>query len=67
LHLGGGLGAVEDSLFRFKSGFSERRGNFAVWDITIDQEVFDLACSRTPALQSGDKLENGFFPPYRLA
>jgi hypothetical protein len=66
LHLGGGLGATEDGLFRFKSGFSERRGSYAVWDVVVDQEMFDLACSRTPALQSGDQLESGFFPPYRL-
>jgi len=41
LHLGGGLGAHEDSLFRFKAGFSHRRHPYATWRWILDQKQCD--------------------------
>jgi hypothetical protein len=40
LHLGGGVGAREDSLFQFKAGFSDRRHSFATWRWMIDAEAY---------------------------
>ena len=41
LHLGGGLGAQEDSLFHFKAGFSGRRHAYATWRWILDEEQYD--------------------------
>lgn len=62
LHLGGGLGGQRDSLFQFKSGFSERTHEFAVWRWILDVEKYEaLAHARFPTSPpSGD-----FFPLYR--
>ena len=65
LHLGGGVGAKEDSLFRFKAGFSNLRADFHTCRIVTDQHRYahlsaawsDAARGATP---SGD-----FFPNYR--
>ena len=40
LHLGGGLNAATDSLFYFKSGFSNRRATFSTWRIICDPRVY---------------------------
>lgn len=61
-HLGGGLGAREDSLFSFKAGFSWSRGIFRVWKKIIDQRSYDwlvaTAAGLAPATQD-------YFPEYR--
>lgn len=57
LHLGGGRGAAEDSLFHFKAGFSPRRHAFRVWRWIIDADAY-------AALAEG-KPETDFFPAYR--
>lgn len=41
LHLGGGLGAQEDSLFHFKAGFSSRRHEYLTWRWVLDRETYD--------------------------
>lgn len=57
LHLGGGRGGAEDSLFRFKAGFSPRRHPFATWRWIARPEAYArLAAGR----DAGD-----FFPAYR--
>lgn len=66
-HLGGGVAGLEDSLFRYKASFSDRRHEFAVWRWVIDQAVYDELCAATE--RGGDRGagsgETGFFPAYR--
>lgn len=58
LHLGGGVGGHDDdSLFRFKSGFSKDFKQFSVWKYIVNQAVYDEL--------SKDKKVSGFFPLYR--
>lgn len=64
-HLGGGLGGQEDSLFRFKAGFSKERQTFSTVRIVVDQEKFShlvSAWERENDEYSGDL--SGYFPPY---
>ncbi len=58
LHLGGGVGGHDDdSLFRFKSGFSKDFKQFSVWKYIVDQKIYDEL--------SKDKVKSNFFPLYR--
>lgn len=58
LHLGGGVGGSdEDSLFRFKSGFSKDFKQFSVWKYIVNQAVYD-------ELSKGKEVSR-FFPLYR--
>jgi carbamoyl-phosphate synthase large subunit len=68
LHLGGGVGAQEDSLFRFKTGFSRRRHPYATWRWLIDEERYD----RMNKAKADWNAKNGvgfisteYFPLYR--
>jgi hypothetical protein len=68
LHLGGGVGAKEDSLFRFKTGFSDCRHEFAIWRFVLSPQVYDRLCrERTRwSEQTGLPLAStGYFPAYR--
>lgn len=63
LHLGGGVGGSdEDSLFRFKSGFSKNFFQFSVWNLIVDKEEYDKL-----VLERKVKKEDypNFFPLYR--
>jgi len=64
LHLGGGFGAKEDSLFEFKAGFSPRRHRFCTWHV-----IFDASAYRSLAEQRRAEAEpindSEFFPLYR--
>lgn len=61
LHLGGGVGGSdEDSLFRFKSGFSEERGMYKVWKMVVNAAVYEQLVE---AFTVGS--ESTFFPKYR--
>ncbi|HET8804713.1 MAG TPA: GNAT family N-acetyltransferase, partial [Aequorivita sp.] len=45
LHLGGGVGGSdEDSLFRFKAGFSKERAMYRIWQHIVDQEKYEEVC-----------------------
>lgn len=58
LHLGGGVGGSDDdSLFRFKSGFSKDFKQFSIWKWIVNQELYDEL--------SREKQPSGFFPLYR--
>ncbi|KFF18030.1 hypothetical protein [Chryseobacterium sp. JM1] len=60
LHLGGGVGGSdEDSLFRFKSGFSDKQCNFRVWQYIVDVSKYNELSERIR-----DK-NSSFFPLYR--
>lgn len=61
LHLGGGVGGSdEDSLFRFKSGFSKSFMQFSVWKYIANSERYSLLVRKMKT----DK-KSGFFPLYR--
>lgn len=69
LHLGGGVGSSEDSLFRFKAGFSKIRLPFQVIRMVVDKNVYSELCDkRTQWAQKNDYVvpEKDFFPYYRL-
>lgn len=62
LHLGGGVGGSdEDTLFRFKSGFSNRTSDFKVWKMIVNHDVYDQLVK-----DKDIKDESTFFPLYRL-
>ncbi|MEM5429568.1 GNAT family N-acetyltransferase [Cupriavidus oxalaticus] len=62
-HLGGGLGgSAEDSLFRFKRGFSPDTHVFCTQRVVVDAGKYQALCGGTSTV-----LEDlsGFFPAYR--
>jgi Acetyltransferase (GNAT) domain len=67
VHLGGGRGGREDSLFYFKSGFSPRRHAFYTGRCVLDPVLYrSLAEQRTSeAAGRGGTLDLHYFPAYR--
>jgi len=68
LHLGGGVGSSEDSLFRFKAGFSKLRLPFEIVRMIINKETYEkLVATRHSWLsEAGHVLpESNYFPEYR--
>jgi len=66
LHLGGGLGGEADSLFRFKSGFSNTRANFYTCRIVLDERRKESLNHAADALRGTTLSANSdFFPRYR--
>lgn len=66
LHLGGGAGATEDSLFRFKAAFSGTRGTFRSLRVVHDEAAYaaeNLRASR--ALGEAGESPSAHFPAYR--
>jgi hypothetical protein len=65
-HLGGGLGAGEDSLFLFKAGFSHLRADFHTWRVVIQEEAYQrrLRWWETSTGTTADP-PDGYFPAYR--
>jgi hypothetical protein len=61
-HLGGGVGGKEDSLFKFKSYFSDQQIEDRIWCYIHNQPLYDELVK-----QRGAGLNNGstFFPLYR--
>ena len=69
LHLGGGLGSRKDSLYQFKSGFSDREHRFKIWRYVVDQTLYSLAESQRRSWFEGrgqtiDPAKS--FPSYRV-
>jgi len=63
LHLGGGVGGSdEDSLFKFKSGFSDTRFTFSIWKYIVDQEIYNELVRKQKDLKD---IKENFFPLYR--
>lgn len=58
LNLGGGLGGKDDSLFKFKSGFSKQTRPTATGRFVLDRAAYDR-------LSDGAGAPSGFFPAYR--
>jgi len=68
LHLGGGLGSVEDSLFRFKSGFSKLRFPFEIVKTILDPQTYNqLVDQNNHWIESNGYLKQSddYFPSYR--
>ncbi len=64
LHLGGGVGGHEDSLFRFKQGFSQTTRPFATVRIVCHADRYQWLHEQRESLTS-EKAATGFFPGYR--
>ncbi len=68
LHLGGGLGSMEDSLYRFKSGFSRSKFSFEIIKAIIDPRIYNkLVTQKKHWIESHDYEKNSddYFPDYR--
>ena len=68
LHLGGGLGSTEDSLFRFKSGFSKLKFSFEIIKAIIEPSIYaNLVAQKNRWIESNDyeKKSDNYFPTYR--
>ncbi len=64
LHIGGGVGASEDALYRFKSGFSKQRHHFWILKLISDFSTYEhLVALKEKNL--GEPLTSNFFPAYR--
>ena len=62
LHLGGGRGGVDDSLFQFKSRFSQERFTFQIWKYIYNEKIYNELNEK----KFGDKQpDSSFFPLYR--
>lgn len=66
LHLGGGVGCRPDSVFKFKSGFSQLRAEFGTWRAVTDADAYRRLVDRWQSQTDipADTPE-GFFPAYR--
>jgi hypothetical protein len=67
-HLGGGVAGQEDSLFQYKTRFSDRRHRFATWRWIVDEAAYEELCRRSDRLDAahgGSAAEPGYFPAYR--
>ena len=62
LHLGGGVGGVNDSLFYFKSGFSKNYHQFKVWREIINEDVY-IHLTKDRFKESS---KSSYFPLYRI-
>lgn len=66
LHLGSGVGGREDSLFHFKTGFSDTYLPFHIWCHITDAGVYrELAESRHANAKQVADHQNKLFPIYR--
>ena len=70
LNLGGGLGSIEDSLFRFKSSFSKNLKPFQLWKFIVNKEVYDKLSKKNKTTNTCTSIEyinecKDFFPCYR--
>jgi sugar transferase EpsL len=76
-HLGGGVGAQQDSLFEHKASFSDRRHTFFTWRWILQSDVYEELCSektyrelsRQKQLSDSERglraISPSFFPAYR--
>jgi hypothetical protein len=64
LHLGGGVGCAEDSLFYFKAGFSDRHLPFCTWRVVFLDDVYRSLEARRPE-EGLSTSRPEFFPSYR--
>lgn len=63
LHLGGGLGAQKDSLYKFKSGFSNCEKKFAISKFIFDEIKYEQLVRQAGSLKGKEDARH--FPQYR--
>ena len=61
LHLGGGVGSKEDSLYHYKTGFSKVENNFKVWKYIVNEEIYNQLINEVEINE-----DDCYFPPYRI-
>jgi len=65
-NLGGGLGSEEDSLFKFKRGFSKEHKNFKIWKYIVNEEAYKaLTENHFKSDLDNEDFNVGYFPAYR--
>ena len=64
-HLGGGVGCRDDSLFRFKTGFSKWTTDFSTYRMILDQSKYASVIRLRQEQQPEPGVSAGFFPAYR--
>lgn len=64
MHLGGGVGGEQDSLFAFKAGFSKQTRLFHTWRLITDPNAYDELVRRR-GMDPETLDQSGFFPAYR--
>ncbi|HUP35368.1 MAG TPA: NeuD/PglB/VioB family sugar acetyltransferase [Candidatus Limnocylindria bacterium] len=70
VHLGGGVGSREDSLFHFKAGFSDRRHVFPTWQWVVEPDAYRELCDRHALRNVGHGVQwtsADYFPQYRCS
>ncbi|GAB4365135.1 MAG: hypothetical protein Kow00121_01450 [Elainellaceae cyanobacterium] len=70
LHLGGGLGAAQDSLYNFKLGFANQTHSFSTLRLILDEAQYLswVTCKAKQNHQPPDLLlSSNFFPAYRFS
>jgi hypothetical protein len=65
LHLGGGLGAKNDSLFHFKAGFSNSVHRFYTFHMILDGRKYAMLNTRWQEQGGKPDEDSCFFPSYR--
>lgn len=66
LHLGGGLGSAEDSLYEFKKGFNRQSDyTFAIGKDIFDQKLYNDLIKERQSRDEGFDGNSSFFPAYR--
>ena len=68
LHLGGGRGAKEDGLFRFKTGFSKGTLDFRLLRIVLNEQHYQELLENHAVkvdCSANDLRSQGYFPAYR--
>ncbi len=63
VHLGGGRGGEEDSLFHFKTGFGKELMPFSTVRLVLNERAYANACAERGITSFDDRA--GFFPAYR--
>ena len=66
LHLGGGYSGNDDTLFKFKEGFSHERRQYYVGKVIHMGDTYKQLTNDMVKLDRGEIENNGFFPLYRL-
>lgn len=64
-HLGGGVGAANDSLFNFKSGFSKLSAEFYTYRLVPDQNRYDHVVGLWKSQCEDAEPSSDYFPLYR--
>ena len=69
LHLGGGAGGADDSLYRFKAGFSKHRAEFNTTRLVLRKDTYDAMTAAESEWARKNNLVatcESYFPQYRI-